>query len=76
MELIILVIVVVGILAYYGFMKSAESLAEIANREVSHLDRQHKVSIIERTHKLNGSVSEQMVSEVAELQAKLNALDI
>lgn len=76
MEIIILLIVVVAILAYYGFMKSAETLAVIGNREVSHLDRQHKVSIIERTAKLNDRVNEDTITSVAAMKAKLDALDI
>lgn len=76
MELVALIIVIVAIAAYYGFMQSAEVVAKIATREVSHLDRQHKVSIIERTSKLNEAVSEDKVAQVAELQAKLDALNI
>lgn len=76
MELAIIIVVIVAIAAYYGFMQSAEVVAKIATREVSHLDRQHKVSVIERTVKLDDSVSEESVAKVAALQAKLDALNI
>jgi len=76
MELAIIIVVIVAIAAYYGFMQSAEVVAQIATREVSHLDRQHKVSVIERTVKLDDSVSEEDVAKVAALQAKLDALKI
>jgi hypothetical protein len=76
MELAIIIVVIVAIAAYYGFMQSAEVVAKIATREVSHLDRQHKVSVIERTAKLDEDLSEDQVTRVAALQAKLDALNI
>ncbi|AGM46969.1 hypothetical protein BZG00_15335 [Salinivibrio kushneri] len=76
MDLAIIIIIVVAIAAYYGFMQSAEVVAKIATREVNHLDRQHKVSVVERTAKLDESVTDEQVEKVAALQAKLDALNI
>jgi hypothetical protein len=76
MEIAAIIIIIVAIAAYYGFMQSAEVVAKIATREVSHLDRQHKVSVIERTAKLDENLSEDQVTRVAALQAKLDALNI
>jgi hypothetical protein len=76
MEIAAIIIIIVAIAAYYGFMQSAEVVAKIATREVSHLDRQHKVSVIERTAKLDEDLSEDQVTRVAALQAKLDALNI
>ena len=76
MELAIIIVVSVAILAYYGFMQSAELVAKMATREVSHLDRQHKVSVIDRMATLDKSLSEEKIASVAAMQAKLDALDI
>lgn len=76
MELVIIIVVSVAILAYYGFMQSAEVVAKMATREVSHLDRQHKVSVIDRMADLDQNLSEEKVARVAAMQAKLDAINI
>lgn len=76
METVLLIVVVVMILAYYGFMQSAETVAGIANREVSYLDRQHKVAVIDRTLELESRVTDETVVKMAELSARLDAIKI
>jgi len=74
MDLAILIIVVVGILAYYGFMRSIEVGARMANEEVEFLSDQHYVSLAERSAKLNARISENTITEAAECRAKVKAL--
>lgn len=74
MEIIILVILVIAVAAYYGLMQSVETLAEISSREVSHLNRQHKISVVTRTKELADEVSEEDIVKINELQAKLDSL--
>jgi hypothetical protein len=74
MDLVILVVVVVSILAYYGFMRSLESGAEMANKEVDYLSDVHMVSIAERTAKLGDRISDETVTKANEVKARLAVL--
>lgn len=74
MELVILIVVVVMILAYYGFMRSVEVGARMANEEVEFLSDQHYVSLAERSAKLNARISENTIAEAASCRAKVKAL--
>lgn len=76
METIILVVLIVGIAAYYGFMKSLETGAGMASREVEHLDLQHKVSVAERTASLADRLDDDTLTKAAEVRAKLEALKL
>ena len=71
MELIGLIIVVVAILAYYGFMSSLEKLAEMGNREVSHLDDLHMVQVTRRTADMSTDISDETITKAQEVKAKL-----
>lgn len=74
MELVLLILVVVAILAYYGFMRSIEVGARMANEEVEFLADQHYVSLAERSAKLNTRISETTITEAAACRAKVKAL--
>ena len=74
METVLLVIVVVGILAYYGFMRSFEVGARIANDEVTHMDDVHQVSLIERTAKLNSRINDKTLKDALEAKARIKAM--
>lgn len=74
MEMVVMVILVIGILAYYGFMKSLETGASMANREVEHLDDLHMVSMIERTAKMSDKISDENITKAEEVKAKLKAM--
>tara|TARA_R110000744_G_scaffold178996_1_gene298006 strand:- start:301 stop:537 length:237 start_codon:yes stop_codon:yes gene_type:complete len=71
METVILLVVVVGILAYYGFMASLEKLAEMGNREVSHLDDLHMVTVTRRTSEMSTDISDETIAKAQEVKAKL-----
>lgn len=74
MEFIAVILVVVGILAYYGFMKSFETGADMANQEIEHLADVHMVSLVERTAKLNSKINDATITEASEVKAKLKAM--
>lgn len=74
MELVLVIIIAICILAYYGFMKSLETGANIANREVQHLDDVHMVSMIERTAKLDDKISDENIDKAEAVKAKLKAM--
>jgi hypothetical protein len=74
MELVVLLVVVVCILAYYGFMKSLETGAGMANKEVDYLSDVHMVSIAERTAKLGDRINDETVTKAAEVKARLTLL--
>ena len=71
MELIGLVIVVVLILAYYGFMKSLETGAGMANKEVDYLSDVHAVSLVERTARLGERINEETITKATTVKAQL-----
>ena len=74
MEIVAIILVVVAILAYYGFMKSVETGADMANAEVQHLADVHMVSLAERTAKLNDKINDQVLADATEAKAKLKAM--
>lgn len=74
MEIVILVLVVVAILAYYGFMRSVETGAAMANAEVEHLADVHMVSLVERTARLNEKINDKTIESAAEVKAKLASM--
>ena len=74
MEIVAIIALIVAVLAYYGFMKSAETVANIANREVTHLEDVHTVSIIERTAALDSRISEDTATKAAAVKAKIRAM--
>lgn len=74
MELVIIIVIALCVLAYYGFMGSLEIGANIANREVMHLDDVHMVSMIERTAKLDDKISDANIEKAAAVKAKLAAM--
>lgn len=71
METVALIIIVVFILAYYGFMASLEKGAEMANREVNHLDDVHMVAITKRTASMEADISDEVIAKATEVKAKL-----
>lgn len=71
METVILLVVIVGILAFYGFMESFAKGARIANKEVDHLVDVHDISIEERTAKMLSRISDRTMTDAAEVRAKL-----
>lgn len=74
METVVLLVVVVGILAFYGFMDSFAKGARIANKEVDHLVDVHDISIEERTSKLLSRISDNTMRDAAEVRAKLKIM--
>lgn len=74
MELVIILVIAIAVLAYYGFTKSLEQGASMATREMSHLQDVHDVSLIERTAKLNERISEETINKATEVRAKLEAM--
>lgn len=74
MDLVLVILVAVAILAYYGFMRSVETGARIANAEVEHMSDVHQVSLVERTAKLNDRISEQTMSKAIEAKARIQAM--
>ena len=75
METVLILIIVLAVLAYYGVLKSIETGANIANREIELLDTQHRVSVHERTAKLSKRVSEETIMESMKLQSLISSLD-
>jgi hypothetical protein len=71
MEIVAIILVVVGIAAYYGFMRSVETGAAMANAEVEHLADVHMVSLVERTAKLNDKISDKTIADASAAKAKL-----
>lgn len=74
METAILIIVIVAILAYYGFMRSFETGANMANDEIQHAADVHAVSIINRTARLADKLSDANVAKAAAVKAKIKAM--
>lgn len=74
MEIVAIIVIAIVVLAYYGFMKSAETIASIGNREVAHLEDVHSVSIIERTAALDSRISEDTAAKAAAVKAKIKAM--
>lgn len=74
MDLVLIILVVVAILAYYGFMRSVETAAQMGNAEVEHLADVHMVSLAERTAKLNEKINDSVIKDAAEAKAKLAAM--
>lgn len=74
MELIIVVVIGLCILAYYGFLGSLETGAKMANREVEHLDDVHMVSMVTRTAKLDDKIDDETIKKATEVKAKLAAM--
>jgi hypothetical protein len=74
MELAIVIVVVVCILAYYGFMRSVETGSRMANAEVEHLADVHEVSLITRTARLDSKISDETIAQASAVQAKLKAM--
>lgn len=74
MELIIIVVLGLCLLAYYGFLSSLETGAKMANREVEHLDDVHMVSMVTRTAKLDDKIDEKTIEKATAVKAKLAAM--
>lgn len=74
MELIILAVLALAILAYYGFLGSLETGAKMANREVEHLDDVHMVSMVTRTAKLDDKIDDATIEKATAVKAKLAAM--
>ncbi len=74
MENVYLIIVVVAILAYYGFMRSVEVAANMANDEIQHSSNVHAVSIIARTARLDDKLSDADVMKAVAVKAKIKAM--
>lgn len=71
MEIVIILVIGLCILAYYGFLKSLETGANIANREVTHLDDVHMVSMVTRTAKLDEKIDDKTIEKATAVKAKL-----
>jgi hypothetical protein len=71
MEIILLVVIGIAVLAYYGFMGSLETGAKMANREVEHLDDVHMASMVARTAKMADKISDDDIKKAEEVKAKL-----
>lgn len=74
METIILVVIAIVVLAYYGFTGSLEKGAKIANDEVDHLADVHAVSLIQRTAKLDAKINDETIAKATAVKAKIAAM--
>jgi hypothetical protein len=74
METVILVVLIIGVLAYYGFMRSVETGAKMANTEVEHLADVHMVALIERTSRLDDKINDKTLEKATSVKAKLKAM--
>jgi len=74
MELIIMLVIGLAVLAYYGFLGSLEKGAVMANREVDHLDDVHMVSMVSRTAKLDDKIDDATIEKATAVKAKLQAM--
>lgn len=74
METILLVVIALAVLAYYGFTGSLEIGAKMANREVEHLDDVHMASMATRTAKMADKLDDDVITKATEVKAKLAAM--
>ena len=74
METVILVVVIVCIAAYYGFMRSLEPGADIANAEVQLQSDIHAVSVIRRTGNLAEKLTDSDVDKAIEVKEKIRIM--
>lgn len=74
MDMVLIILVVVAVLAYYGFMRSVETGARMANSEVEHLADVHQVSLIERTARLEEKISNEKIDKAIEVKSKIKAM--
>lgn len=74
MELLLVLVFVLGVAAYYGFMKSVETAATIANNEVEHMADVHYASLISRTAKLSSKLNDETIAAAEEVKAKIRAM--
>lgn len=74
MDLAIIIIIVIAVLAYYGFMRSVETGAKMANAEVEHLADVHYVALIERTSRLDAKINDKTIEQATSVKAKLKTM--
>lgn len=74
MELVMLVIVIVVIAWWLGFMRSARKVAEMATSEIDYLSVSHKGSIVKRAAEIK--VTAAQAAKAAENVALVNSFDI
>lgn len=74
MELLLVLVFVLSVAAYYGFMRSVETAANIANAEVEHMSDVHYASLISRTAKLGAKLDDETIKSAEEVKAKIRAM--
>ena len=74
MEMVLMVIVVVLILWWLGFARSARKVAEMATSEIDYLSVSHKGSIVKRAADIK--VTAAQAQKAAENVALVNSFDI
>lgn len=74
METIFIILIVLAVLGYYGFMRSVETFAKMGNSEVEHLEDVHMVALIERTARLDAKISEETIKSAEAVKAKLKTM--
>lgn len=74
MELVLILVIVIVVLAYYGFTKSLERGANMANKEMEHLEDVHEVSLVERTAKLDDRIDDATIEKALAVKAKIAAM--
>jgi len=74
METVFIIISVVAILAYYGFMRSFEVAANMVNREIKHAEDVHDVSLISRTARLSDRLSDSEIEKATKVKAQIQAM--
>lgn len=74
METVILVIVILAVLIYYGLAKLLDKVARIGDRELDYLDEQHEAAIINRKAKHAEKLTDENVAKAVEFSAKLAAI--
>ena len=74
MEMVALVVVIVVVLWWLGFARSARKVAEMATSEIDYLAVSHKGSIVKRASEIK--VTAAQAAKAAENVALVNSFDI
>lgn len=72
---ILVVLVIVGLGMYYGVFGVLERVIGMGHKELDQLEKNHEVSLINRSAKLNSELSDEKVVAAASLNERLKSLD-
>lgn len=74
METVLIVVVILAVLIYYGLAKLLDKVARIGDRELDYLDEQHQAAIINRKARGATKLTDENVKKATEFSAKLKAI--